>query len=110
MLEKHTQKKYSFPHRSTDIWNGDEIDRKDVLLRGEREAGYLREHKKKLRKGRCLKNTQKYSFPHRSTDIWNGEEIDRKDLLLRGEREAGCLREHKEKTEERKMLEKHTKV
>ena len=38
----------------------------------ERETGYFRGHKKKLVKGRCLKNTKKYSFPQRTIDIWNG--------------------------------------
>ena len=59
MFEKHTHTQ--------------ETDRKDLLLRGEREAGYLRGHEKKLRKGRCLKkHTKKFSFPHRSIDTWNG--------------------------------------
>ena len=52
--------------------NLEEIDTKDLLLKGEREAGYLRGHMKKLRKGRCLNNTKKYSFPHRNIDTWNG--------------------------------------
>ena len=52
--------------------NLEEIDRKDLLLTREREARYLRGHKKKLAKGRCLKNTKKYSFPQRTIDIWNG--------------------------------------
>ena len=32
----------------------------------------MRGHEKKLRKGRCLKNTKKFGFPHRSIDTWNG--------------------------------------
>ena len=50
----------------------EKTDRRDLLLRGEREAGYMRGHKKKLRKGSCLKYTKKFSFPHRSIDTWNG--------------------------------------
>ncbi len=51
--------------------NLEEIDRKDLILRGGREAGYLRGHMK-LKKGRCLNNVKMHSFSYRSIDIWNG--------------------------------------
>ena len=50
----------------------EKIDRRDLLLEGHREAGCLRGHGKKLRKGICLKNIKKFSFPHRNIDTWNG--------------------------------------
>ena len=40
----------------------EKIDREDLLLKGQRETGYLRGHGSKLRKGICLKNTKKIQF------------------------------------------------
>ena len=56
------------------------------FLRGERDAGDLRGHKKQLKKGRCLNSKKSTAFHI---------DVDRKYLLLREEREAGYLREHK---------------
>ena len=52
--------------------NLEEIDREDLILRRKGKARNLREHKKILHKGICLKDTKKYSFPQRSIDTWNG--------------------------------------
>ena len=52
--------------------NLEERDRKNLIMRRKWEAGYLRDHKKKLQKGICLSDTKKYRYPQRSKNAWSG--------------------------------------
>lgn len=47
--------------------NLEEIDRKNLLLRGEGNSAYLRGYKELLRKGKCLVNTKHITF---HLEVW----------------------------------------
>lgn len=56
------KRKRRFDNNIIDEWPED-IDRKDLILRGEREAEYVRGYKLKTRTERLLSNAKKYNFP-----------------------------------------------
>ena len=66
--------------------NLEKKDRKYLILRRIREAGYLRGQEKNYKRRICLNDTKKYSFPKRNTNTWNGlkeEVIKAKNVQLK---------------------------